>query len=393
MDKPVFFVEWGSGEYPANRMALLTESGGGQYVPEAFVDSTREWVTGVDYSNAKSMVDGAMARPAKGVITGNWTLNGTTATLNVTVTNSSGVTLNTANKAAVHGIVYENYHGHKTNRNGRASGKVDITNLPDGATQDFTITLDVSNAVNLKNLVFLAVVDYKPAGGKDAGVYDQIQAAQLNPIFNVGPLEINFDFAWNEETPTAEVSLTGTSGINWTATTDRNWLIIDPSSGSINSTMNVTVDPEKLVDGLQKGTITIVSTDSMFVRKVTVNVDYEAFVAPDFKVMPTSIAYTIRQSDPPGPTAGLRITGDTPQTWVAETTNDWIVLGSTSGNVPDTLVVTFDRNKLANGVNHGSITVRDSMSYTVINVPVNITYINDELDMPYSIYLPLVIKP
>lgn len=174
-DKPVFFVEWGTNYNPNNRYSLLYESGGGRYIPEMMVDSSRIWKTGVTYESAKSYTDDALARPAKGVLDGSVSITGRIATLTVSVTNNSGITLNAANKAAVHGIVFENAKVHKTHRVGRQSAKVNISDLPNGQTQTFTLTLDLSTVSNMKNITFVALVDYK-AATKTGGLYDQIQA-------------------------------------------------------------------------------------------------------------------------------------------------------------------------------------------------------------------------
>ncbi len=80
-----------------------------------------------------------------------------------------------------------------------------------------------------------------------------------------------------------------------------------------------------------------------------------------------------------------------PQTWTAEASHNWIVLGATSGNVPGTLVVNFDRTKLAPGINEGTIIVRDGEDYHEKTVTVKITYIPEGGQEPvYNLFLPLV---
>ena len=83
-----------------------------------FIDSTHEWKTGVTYSEIVGFVDRSQARPAGASIQANYSREGNVVTFKATVTNSSGVLLSAANKAAVHAIVYEDYHAQKTNRIG-----------------------------------------------------------------------------------------------------------------------------------------------------------------------------------------------------------------------------------------------------------------------------------
>ena len=124
------FIEWHSGT-PANRRYQLSESGGGQYVPEVMVDSARLFITGAGsgiINDYRAMIENSQARPALAELSATVSNNGTSVTFNVTVTNNSTVTLG-ANKAAVHGIVYEDYKQSKTNFAGRGSAKADITSL------------------------------------------------------------------------------------------------------------------------------------------------------------------------------------------------------------------------------------------------------------------------
>ena len=58
------FIERWSGT-PQNRKDILKESGGGTYVPEAMVDSAREYETGADstaYAVYKGMIERSQAR-------------------------------------------------------------------------------------------------------------------------------------------------------------------------------------------------------------------------------------------------------------------------------------------------------------------------------------------
>ncbi len=272
-DKPVLFVEWGVSYRPENRLSLLQESGGGENTPEMMLDSAYRWKTGVVYESAKEYVDNALARPSRGNIEGSWSLTGRVATLSITVTNTSGIDLSSANQAAVHSMVYENLKLHKTHRVGRASARLAIESLPDGETQTFTLTLDLSSVSSLKNLTFIALVDYKIAG-KSEGVYDQIQATQLSPIFNVEPSNLAFDFKSNETTPVGEIIITGSDGQTWAATSNRDWIIFTPSSGEVNTNATFTFDKTKLIQGTQFGLITLQDEAGLFEKKVNVTVKF-----------------------------------------------------------------------------------------------------------------------
>jgi hypothetical protein len=364
-----------------------------------FIDSTHEWKTGVTYSEIVGFVDRSQARPVGASIQANYSREGNVVTFKATVTNSSGVLLSAANKAAVHAIVYEDYHAQKTNRIGRGSAKTNISYLADGATDTYIITMEVENVVNWANTHYIVLVDYKTVDTKATGKYDQPQAVIATPgdvtpplPFYIDPEEYNFTIgARDPELPTGEFTVNMTAGKTWTAESDVDWMTVDPASGAHGDTITVSFDKTKLVEGLNKGLVVVSENGSARKRAGLVNITFVIPPPPVFKVLPVSLTYTIRYDDPPGPTAGIRITGDTPQTWTAEASHDWIVLGATSGNVPATLVVTFDRAKLAPGVNQGTVIVRDGEDYHEKTVSVKVTYIPEEGFEPvYTVYFPMI---
>ena len=393
------FVEWGTPYYPANRINVLKESGGGKYVPEMMIDSSREWLTGFEYSDIVEYVDRSQARAVGATIQANYSRDGNVVTFKATVTNLSGVLLSSANKAAVQAIVYEDYHAQKTNRIGRGSAKTNITYLADGATDSYIITMEVENVVDWSKAHFIVLVDYKFTGThtNTNGVYDQLQAVIATPgdvtppqPFSVEPPEYNFTInARDTELPTGDFTVNMAPGKTWTATSNVEWMTINPASGGHGDTITVSFDKTKLVEGMNKGMVVVSETGSTRQRAGLVNVTFVIPPPPKFTVLPVSLTYTIRYDDPPGPTAGIRITGDTPQTWTAEASHDWIELGSTSGNVPATIVVTFNRAKLAPGLNEGTIIIRDGEDYHEKTVTVKITYI-PEGGIEYKIFMPLI---
>lgn len=365
-----------------------------------FIDSTHEWQTGVDYASIVGLVDRSQARQAGASIQANYSRDGNVVTFKATVTNSSGVLLSAANNAAVHAIVYEDYQAQKTSRIGRGSAKTNISYLADGATDTYIITMEVENVVNWANTHYIVLVDYKTVDTKATGKYDQPQAVIATPPgdvtpplpFYIDPEEYNFTIsARDQELPTGEFTVNLSAGKTWTAESNVEWMTIEPASGAHGDTITVSFDKTKLVEGLNKGMVVVSENGSTRQRAGLVNITFVIPPPPNFKVLPVSLVYTIRHDDPPGPTAGIRISGDTPQTWTAEASHNWIVLGATSGNVPGTLVVNFDRTKLAPGINEGTIIVRDGEDYHEKTVTVKITYIPEGGQEPvYNLFLPLV---
>lgn len=239
---------------PANRVYLLTEAGGdhGQYVPEAMVDSARLMEIGADNTTVnvyRDMINNSQARVPQADISATVTRSGNTVTFNTTVTNNSSVTLSTANNAAVHGIVYEDYRQSKTNFAGRGSARKVITSLAPGATENFSFTVNLTGVVNPANLNYIVVVDYRTTTklNYDVGVYDQLNAIRVELPFVVSPGSIDLNVKTADVTmPSAQVDISGIAGQTWTASFDKDIVLLSKTSGNVPDSFTVTVDKSKL---------------------------------------------------------------------------------------------------------------------------------------------------
>lgn len=390
---------------PSSRTNILRESTGGTLAyPGVMIDSSHEWMLGYDDGEARGYVTRSLAREPKANVVAVYQKVGNLVKFLVTVTNNSGGPLHAGNKAAVHAMIYEDASGFKTSRIGRDAKKADISYLANGKTDSFFIELDGSKVTDWTKVHFIALVDYRFNSAKSAGKYDQLQAAIATEgtvtqpaLFKVDPQL--FTFAFNDRAttlPTGETTVTLDPTKTWTAATDVPWLDIDVESGANGEKIKFTVTTkEHFTYGKNYGSVVVTESGTGRQRAATVEIDYSKAPTPVFKVLPVSITKTIKHSDPPGPEVGVRVSGDDGQTWTAESEQDWIILTPASGNVPATFIVTFDRTKLANGLNEGKITVRDGDDFHEKTVTVNITYIpeGEEPPAPEYIYFPLVVKP
>ena len=153
-----------------------------------------------------------------------------------------------------------------------AQPKANITNLAPGETETFTFTVPVSGVIDVSNLHFIALVDYKTTA-KTNGIYDQLQATVAIPTgFVVSPSQLNFTFgALDPNTPSGTVHVMGDAGQTWTASKDRTGSSVRPAAISIRFT--VTLDRDKLQLGTQSATITVVDGTGQLTRTVAVNVE------------------------------------------------------------------------------------------------------------------------
>jgi len=374
----------------------LKESGGGVYVPEAMIDSAHEFETGSDsttYSVYKGMIDRSLVRTPTVAITAAYARTGNTVTIKATVTNLSTVTLSVQNKAAVQAIVYEDYRASKTAHAGRGSAKTDISYLRPGRTETFMITVELSNVVNYNNLHYIVVVDYKTTGTKTNGVYDQLQAVIAQPgdvtppvAFNVSPSSFTYAIKTGDATmPGDVISITGDPGQTWTASVDKDFVLISPTEGSVPGSINLTIDKSKLVLGSQTALIFITDAAGLYERAVQVTV---TFSYSTFNVTPTTLTFNFSQGNPV-PYASVLPKGDAGQTWTATANQDWVTMTPASGLINVSFRVSVDPEKLSPGYQEAIVTVSDGGGYQSRQVKVRVTY---TLVLDNKIYLPITIK-
>jgi hypothetical protein len=388
--QPVAFVEWGN-RTPANRYYQIAETGDGGYVPTVYVDSARLYAVGSNdhYNEYLGFINNSQARPPQATLTASYAMDGDNVAFTVTVTNNSNVTLSTANKAAVHGIVYEDYRAVKSNRIGRGSAKADISNLPPGATETYSFTVPISGVVDVSKLHFIALVDYKTTA-KTNGIYDQLQATVAVPTgFVVSPSQLNFTFgALDPETPSGTVHVMGDAGQTWTASKDKDWLSLSPTSGNINTGFTVTLHRDKLIVGTQTATITVVDGTGEITRTVDVTVE---ITKPAFVVNPVEAKVNVYKGSAV-PTTRLITSGEAGQTWTATANDPWLNVRTKTGNVGSPIQVTYFENLLQPGVQTGTITVRDGNNFHEITVTFIVTYHTGQTPV-IKLFMPVILKP
>lgn len=340
------------------------------------VDSGRLLEMGADSSTVgiyRGMIDDSQARAPQADITADFTRSGNTVIFTASVTNNSTVTLSTTNNAAVHGIVYEDYHQSKSNFAGRGSARTIISSLAPGETKSYTITVNLSGVVNYDKLNYIVVVDYRITTklSVDSGVYDQLNAIRIIPPFSVSPgsLELNVKTA-DTEMPTGTINIIGIPGQTWTASVNQPFLLINPASGTVPGSLSVTVDKTKLTVGTQTAVITVVDGEGLYQFEVLAVVN---FTLSDFNTIPSSITFNFDQ-DEPAPTAGVLPRGDTRQTWTASANKNWVTLSATTGQVGKSFTVSVDKTRLSPGYQEAIITVADGGGYQSTQVKVKVTY-------------------
>lgn len=379
---------------------MLSESGGGSYVPEVMVDSARLFITGAGsgiINDYRAMINNSQARPPLAGLSATVTNNGSTVTFYVTVTNNSSITLSSGNKAAVHGLVYEDYKQSKTNFAGRGSAKADITNLAPGASADFTITVPISGVKDPSKLNYVALVDYKAVTKKDNieedptnGLYDQLNAIRIEPPFYVSPSNLEFNVKSTDTTmPELEFSVGGLAELSWTASVDKDFVTLSSNSGDVPETVLVSVDKSKLAVGVNNAIISVADSTGAYSAEIAVKA---TLTLSEFKVVPNSVTFKFASGDTV-PTKSVMVSGDPGQTWKVSTNFDWLKFSPASGAMGKTFILTVDPSKLQNGYQEGILTVSDNFGYHNMEVKVKVTYTGGGTVEPDNhLYLPYIVK-
>jgi uncharacterized protein (TIGR03437 family) len=201
---------------------------------------------------------------------------------------------------------------------------------------------------------------------------------------SANPTSLSFNFAANSTVPVTQnvgvSSSSGTTSFSASAITNNsgNWLTVSPSSGSLPSTLMVTVNPAALQGGGSfSGAIAVNAPGS---NGVSIPVLVTVAGTPAVNASPTqlSFGYQIGTSQPLA--QNLLITSSTGAnvsfSASAKTStcgNNWLVLSQQSGATPSTLSVQVNVSSLSAGTCTGEIDISaPSASNPSLVVPVNL---------------------
>ena len=191
--------------------------------------------------------------------------------------------------------------------------------------------------------------------------------------YQAAPTSLSFSANSGGSAPGAQgINLTSTvSGLSFTTSTNVSWLSVSPSSGTVPSVPQVSVDPTGLTPNTYQGTVTINAPNaSPSTKTIAVSFTVGGGTPSRLAVSSQSLPFSLAQGASPG-NAQVTISntgsGSTRYAASATTANggNWLQIssssGSTSGSVtaasPASLNVTATPGTLAVGTYNGTITV------------------------------------
>ncbi|MEO8657542.1 MAG: choice-of-anchor tandem repeat GloVer-containing protein [Bryobacteraceae bacterium] len=169
---------------------------------------------------------------------------------------------------------------------------------------------------------------------------------------------LTFNYTVGGATPVAQpVSVSGTSGILFTASPGQNsWLSVTPS-GMVPGTLSIRVNPAGLAAGTYTGSITVVSTGvtgSPFIIPVTVNV-----AAGTLAVSPGLLSFSYQPGDVVTPQTTHIATGSVATSFaiIVPPGCEWLSLSALTGTTPADVAVSAKASALTAGAHNCALAV------------------------------------
>jgi uncharacterized protein (TIGR03437 family) len=201
------------------------------------------------------------------------------------------------------------------------------------------------------------------------------------PTFQISSNSLSFAAAAAGAAAAVEtVTLTSSVvGLNYSASSNQNWLTVAPSGGTMPAVLQITADPSLLPSGPYTGTITITAPDAAVVTQ-TIAVSFSVGGANPGKISlsSTSLAFSLTKGAAPGSqqiTVSNQGAGSLRYSAVAATITGggWLTVSGGSGVVtpsaPSVFSITANPGSLDVGTYSGSITVFSSDSGQLLTVP------------------------
>jgi hypothetical protein len=196
------------------------------------------------------------------------------------------------------------------------------------------------------------------------------------PIITTNPTSMTFNSVVGNNPPGQSFTITNTGGgtLNWSASDNVSWLLLSSSTGTAPSTVIVSIDITGLIAGTYNGIITITASGATTKTiPVTLTLTNNN---PIITTNPTSLTFNsiIGGNNPANQSFTITNTGGGTLIWSASDNVNWLLLSSSTGTAPSTVIVSVDITGLIAGTYNGIITITASGATTkTIPVTLNLT--------------------
>jgi hypothetical protein len=244
-------------------------AGSADYLPLVMVGSGYRTSSGaVDYEAVyRSMINDELARPPRAAATAYWRRVGDAMRVYVEVRNLGATDLELDRDAAIWLIIYENASTGGGSTWVKAAGQRYLPfDLAPGETATMIIDTPAMSGVEWSRIAGLVLVEDRP---DPAGAYDMVQAAEALPAdLSATPDHL----VMSPYRPVAEVVLTGPHVLSFSASSDVGWIEVTPSSGTVPTTVILTLRPELRPPSATQGSVSFAATGDGMAFSATVSV-------------------------------------------------------------------------------------------------------------------------
>ena len=241
-----------------------------RYLPLVMVGSGYHTSSGaVDYEPAyRWMINAELARPARGAVSAYWRRAANAMRAYVEVRNLGATDLEIDHDAAIWLVAYENAstEGVSTTWVRSTAQRYLPYDLAPGEAATVIIDTPAMTGVDWSRMAGLVLLEDRPGGG---GAYDMVQAAEALPAdLSATPDHL----VMSPYRPVAEVVLTGPHVLSFSASSDVPWIEVTPSSGTVPSTVTLTLRPELRPASATEGSVSFAATGDGMAFSTTVSV-------------------------------------------------------------------------------------------------------------------------
>ena len=264
-------LEYDYDVFPYGRQDRFWASGASaSYLPLVMVGSGYCTSSGAeDYEPAyRSMINDELARPARATVSAYWRQAANAMPAYVEVRNLGATDLEIDNDAAIWLIAYENAstEGVSTMWVRSTAQRYLPYDLAPGETATVVIDTPAMSGVDWSRMAGLVLLEDRPGGG---GAFDMVQAAEALPAdLSAAPDHLVMSLY----RPVAEVVLTGPHVLSFSASSDVGWIEVTPSSGTVPTTVILTLRPELRPASATEGSVSFATTGDGMAFSATVSV-------------------------------------------------------------------------------------------------------------------------
>jgi BACON domain-containing protein len=255
-----------------------------------------------------------------------------------------------------------------------ASASFSITGQSTGVITVTPIAPNLAPGTYTGTMTFRGCPDQFCAGGDVPGSPKIISVLFIvTPALAANPNSLTFNFATGGTPPAAQpLTLTGTVG-SWTSSASQPWIGVAPSSGSGDTSISVTANPNGLVPGTYNGQVTINSGGHTAMVSVALVV-----AAPAMQANLTSLSFAgINGATLAAQVVAITMNNGAALNWTASTppADTWLVLDRTGGTAVDPLTVSVNpaNGLLASATYTSSIALQGSSGGVTFNKNVTVT--------------------